>query len=311
MLPRPTPLTEPDRDVEQRWAGRLVSALVVAALLAGVPGLATAQPATAAPSLATAAGAVPVTAAVSLSVVAGPTSGGTTVDLSGTGVGATTTAWFGSTAVTRITKVSSTRVRVLTPAHPAGVASVRVTTPAGTSPVSSRSSFAFDAVPTVTALSSGTATTGGGTVVTLTGTGLYRTTAVRFGSTPAAGLTRLSATQLRVTVPAHTAGVVDVRVTTPGGTSPVVSAARFTYTVAPVVTPPTVTGLSVAAGPVRGGTTVVVSGTRLTGATTVTFGATAARFTVLSSTQLRVTSPGRPAVGPEADEIPVRVGTAS
>ena len=126
MLPRPTPLAEPDRDVERRRTGRLVSALVVAALLAGVPGLATAQPATAAPSLATAAPATAAVtgtapAAVSLSVVAGPTSGGTTVDLSGTGVGATTTAWFGSTAVTRITKVSSTRVRVLTPAHPAGV----------------------------------------------------------------------------------------------------------------------------------------------------------------------------------------------
>jgi hypothetical protein len=311
MLPRPTPLTERDRDVARRRTGHLVSALVVAALLAGVPGLATAPTASAAPSLATvapAAAAVTGTAptAVSLSVVSGPTSGGTTVDLSGTGVGATTTAWFGSTAVTRITKVSTTRVRVVTPAHPAGVTSVRVTTPAGTSPVSSRSSFAFDAVPTVRALSSRTGTTGGGTVVTLTGTGLYRTSAVRFGSTTAAGLTRLSATQARVTVPAHTAGVVDVRVTTPGGTSPVTSAARFTYTAPPVVIPPTVTGLSVAAGPVRGGTTVVVSGTRLTGATTVTFGATAARFTVLSSTQLRVTSPGRP-----AGLVNVRVRTAS
>ena len=156
--------------------------------------------------------------------------GGTTLDLSGTGVGATTTVWFGSTAVTHVTRVSSTRVRVVTPAHPAGVASVRVTTPAGTSPVSSRSTFAFDAVPTVSALSSRTATTRGGTLVTLTGTGLYRASAVRFGSTVAAGLTRLSATQVRVAVPAHTAGAVDVRVTTPGGTSPVASAARFTYT---------------------------------------------------------------------------------
>src|SRR6478735_3950866 len=301
MLPRPTPLPERDRDVDRRTTGRLLSGLVVTALLAAVPGLATAPTASAAsvtavaaaPSPAAVTGTAPT--AISLSVVAGPTRGGTTVELSGTGVGATTTAWFGSTAVTRITKVSSTRVRVVTPAHPFGVVNVRVATPAGTSPVSSRATFAFDAVPSVSSLSSRSATTRGGTTVTLTGTGLYRTSAVLFGATPAGGLTRLSATQVRVTVPAHAAGAVDVRATTPGGTSPVASGARFTYTAPPVVTPPAVRGLSVSAGPLRGGTVVTLTGTRFTGATAVTFGATTARFTVLSATQLRVTSPARPA----------------
>ena len=301
MLPRPTPLPERDRDVDRRTTGRLLSGLVVTALLAAVPGLATAPTASAAsvtavaaaPSLAAVTGTAPT--AISLSVVAGPTRGGTTVELSGTGVGATTTAWFGSTAVTRITKVSSTRVRVVTPAHPFGVVNVRVATPAGTSPVSSRATFAFDAVPSVSSLSSRSATTRGGTTVTLTGTGLYRTSAVLFGATPAGGLTRLSATQVRVTVPAHAAGAVDVRATTPGGTSPVASGARFTYTAPPVVTPPAVRGLSVSAGPLRGGTVVTLTGTRFTGATAVTFGATTARFTVLSATQVRVTSPARPA----------------
>src|SRR6478735_5108033 len=260
MLPRPTPLPERDRDVDRRTTGRLLSGLVVTALLAAVPGLATAPTASAAsvtavaaaPSPAAVTGTAPT--AISLSVVAGPTRGGTTVELSGTGVGATTTAWFGSTAVTRITKVSSTRVRVVTPAHPFGVVNVRVATPAGTSPVSSRATFAFDAVPSVSSLSSRSATTRGGTTVTLTGTGLYRTSAVLFGATPAGGLTRLSATQVRVTVPAHAAGApprpsathglaappppaaaADDRATTTPGTSPVASGARFTYTAPPVV----------------------------------------------------------------------------
>ena len=131
---------------------------------------------------------------------------------------------------------------------------MRVTTPAGTSPISTRSTFAFDAVPTVTALSARTATTPGGTVLTLTGTGLTRASSVLFGTTPGTALTRLRATQVRVTVPAHAAGSVDVRVITPGGTSPVTVAGRFTYTTPPVVMPPTVTRLSVPAGPVRGGT---------------------------------------------------------
>ena len=74
------------------------------------------------------------------------------VELSGTGVGAATKVLFGTSVVTAVTKVSDTRVRVVTPAHAAGVVSVQVMTSSGTSPVSTRSTFAYDAVPTVTAL---------------------------------------------------------------------------------------------------------------------------------------------------------------
>lgn len=301
MLP-PTPLTHRPRGDHRRTVRRVVSTLVALAVLGGV------LPLTATPS----AVAAEAPAAVSLSVVAGPTRGGTTVDVSGTGVGAATTVWFGTAAVTAITHVSSTRVRVVTPAHAAGLVDVRVTTPSGTSPVSTRSSFAFEAVPTLTGLSSRSATTAGGTSVVLTGTGLYRASAVRFGSTLASGLTRLSAQQLRVTVPAApVAGAVDVRVTTPGGTSAVTSAARFTYTTpapapAPVTTP-TVSALSVKAGPVRGGTVVTLTGQRFTGARSVSFGGTlATSFTVLSSTQLRVTAPPH-----AAGLVNVRVTTAA
>ncbi len=56
--------------------------------------------------------------------------------------------------------------------------------------------------------------------MTLTGTGLQRTSSVHFGYAAATGLTRLSATQVRVTVPAHSAGTVEVRVTTPGARRP-------------------------------------------------------------------------------------------
>ena len=285
MPPRPTPVTQPDREATPASPGRLVSALIALVLVAGIPGLVGAAP----------AAALAAPSAVSLSVVAGPTRGGTVVDLSGSGVGATTKVLFGTTTVTRVTRVSSTKVRVVTPAHAAGLVSVRVATPTGFSPVASRSTFAFDAVPTLGALSSRSASTRGGTTVTLTGTGLQRTSSVHFGTTAASGLTRISATQVRVTVPAHTAGTVDVRVTTPGGTSSVTGAGRFSYTAPPVGKAPTVTSLSVPAGPVRGGTVIVVGGTDFTGTTHATFGGTTAGFTVLSSTQLRVTAPARPA----------------
>src|SRR6476660_7768392 len=103
MLPRPTPPLDPHRGTDRRTPGRVLSVVLALAVLTGLPGLAGAPTA--------AAGTAPAAPpAVSLSVVAGPVRGGTSVDLSGPGVGATTTVWFGSVAVTAITHVSATRV---------------------------------------------------------------------------------------------------------------------------------------------------------------------------------------------------------
>lgn len=82
--------------------------------------------------------------------------------------------------------------------------------------------------PEVTGLSPNSGTTAGGTVVTLTGTDLNGATAITFGGTPATGVT-CSATSCTATAPAHAAGTVDVRVTTPGGTSAITPAGEFTY----------------------------------------------------------------------------------
>src|SRR5664279_3517805 len=72
--------------------------------------------------------------------------------------------------------------------------------------------------------------TAGGTVVTVTGTNLTGTSAATFGGTPGTALTVQSATQLTVTSPAHAAGIVDIQVTTPGGTTATGSADKYTYT---------------------------------------------------------------------------------
>ena len=58
-----------------------------------------------------------------------------------------------------------------------------------------------------------------------------------FGSVAGTGLTLVSSTQVKATAPARaTAGYVDVRVTTAGGTSAIVIGDRFTYQGAPTVT---------------------------------------------------------------------------
>jgi len=81
--------------------------------------------------------------------------------------------------------------------------------------------------------------TGGGTTVTITGTGFTGASAVDFGATPATSFTVNSDTQITATSPAHSAGAVDITVVTPWATSATGSADQFTY-----VAPPTVTGVS-------------------------------------------------------------------
>ena len=73
--------------------------------------------------------------------------------------------------------------------------------------------------PVVSSVSPVAGPTAGGTVVTVNGSNLSEASSVKFGGVAGTGLTPVSASQLKVTAPAHAAGVVDVRVTTSGGTS--------------------------------------------------------------------------------------------
>ena len=156
-------------------------------------------------------------------------------------------------------------------------------------------------MPTVTAVSPTLAPTKGGGTVTLTGTAYDRVSSVTFGGVPATVVTRLSATQLRVTLPAHAEGDVDVRVTTPGGTSVVVPAGRFTFQ-----DPPVVASVYPGSGPLAGGTVVTLRGTSFTDVRNVLFnGVAATSFTRVSATQLSAVVPARIATG----TIPIRVTT--
>jgi hypothetical protein len=93
------------------------------------------------------------------------------------------------------------------------------------------------ATPNVTGVSPGHGPTGGGTVVTITGSGFNNVTqSVSFGAATTTDFTVDSDTQITVVLPPaaeivqETAAVVDVRVTTALGTSPLNPADQFTYT---------------------------------------------------------------------------------
>ena len=53
---------------------------------------------------------------------------------------------------------------------------------------------------------------------------------VKFGTTPATGVTFVASNQIKAKAPAHGAGTVDITVTTAGGTSATSAADQYTYT---------------------------------------------------------------------------------
>lgn len=218
----------------------------------------------------------------------GPTAGGQTVTITGTGFTGVTQVDFGGT-MTGAFNVSANSLQVLSPAHATGVVDISITTANGTTANTAADNYTYTAAgPNITSVSPTTGSVGGGTIVTINGTGFSGATAVSFGGTAATTFTVNSDVKITATAPAHAAGTVSIAVTTPAGTSPDTSADNFLYgTVLPAVT-----SLSPTGGPVGGGNTVTVNGTGFTGATLVTFGGTAGTsLTVVNDTQLTVVAP--------------------
>ncbi|WHU02967.1 IPT/TIG domain-containing protein [Sphingomonas sp. NIBR02145] len=231
----------------------------------------------------------------SVSPTAGPTAGGTTVTITGTGFAAanpTGAVKFGATTAT-YTINSNTQITATSPANSAGTYDITVATPGGTSATSAADQFTYIPAPTITSISPTAGPTGGGTSVTITGTNFTGVTAVTFGGTAATGFTFVNATTITATSPAGSAGTVDIRVTTSGGTSATSASDQFTYIAAP-----TVTSVSPIAGPTGGGQTVTITGTGFAaapGTGAVKFGVTNATYTINSNTQITATSPANAA----------------
>ncbi|MGW0086749.1 IPT/TIG domain-containing protein [Streptomyces sp. NPDC003393] len=142
--------------------------------------------------------------------------------------------------------------------------------------------------------------TGGGTLVTVTGTNLSGTTEVKFGTKSATNVINVSPTQVTAVSPSG-AGTVGVTVTTPGGTS---NPVPFFYVGAPFKS-----SLSADSGPLAGGNTITVNGTGLSTATNVSFGGVSAAPTVNSDSSLSVVVPAGAAAGPVGVSVTTAGGT--
>ena len=198
---------------------------------------------------------------VSLTPDHGPAAGGLSVTLVGSaflaeGAGVTTVA-FGGTPATGVVVLDDTHVTCVVPAGKGGT-TVDVALTNGNGLAVLAGGFRYHRLPTLTTLTPATGRAGGGTNVTVTGSGFQADGAgvptVRFGSTPATSVVVLSDTTLTCVTPAGTPGSsVDVRLANANGSATLTSAFRYHGV-------PSLTGLSPTRGPAAGGTSVTLSG---------------------------------------------------
>jgi hypothetical protein len=144
----------------------------------------------------------------------GSTEGGTTVTIKGNNLTAATAVDFGATTARSFTVNSATSITAVSPGGSVGTVDMRVTTPIGTTAISSADRFKF--TPTITSVSPNGGPTTGGTAVTITGAGFglgTTATVFRVGATKATSANCTMTTTCTLVVPAHQAGVVDVTAT--------------------------------------------------------------------------------------------------
>lgn len=158
----------------------------------------------------------------------GPLAGGNLVFITGTGFALATEVRFGATNATSFTVSSATQIVAIAPPGTLGTVDVTVVEPSGTSAISVADQFTYVALPTVTSINPLRGGESGGTTVLISGTDFLGATSVKFGTAEAAAFSVASATSISATVPPGT-GVVDVTVTTPGGTSAINPAYPFVY----------------------------------------------------------------------------------
>jgi alpha-tubulin suppressor-like RCC1 family protein len=194
----------------------------------------------------------PIPEVTGVTPAVGATAGGTPVTITGSDFEGVTSVHFGSTPATSFTVNSPGSITAVSPAGALGTVNVRVASSAGASAAVAADHFTYLMAPTVTKLSAKGGAAAGGSTVTITGTGFGGATSVSFGANDAAHFTVNSTISITATSPAGS-GLVDVKVTTAGGTSAASKHDEWGYA-------PAVEAVAPANGPVTGGTRVTITG---------------------------------------------------
>ncbi len=203
----------------------------------------------------------------SIAPTAGTINGGTAVTLTGTVFKAGATITFGGVSATSIVIVNATTATCVTPAHSAAAVDVVITNTGDGQSSTLPASYTYQPAPTFTSISPNVGVIGGGTNVTITGTGFVSGATVTVGGNSCGTLTVVSGTSITCTTAAHAVGATNVVVTNTD-TQTVTGTNAFTFQ-----GPPTVTAIAPIGGITTGGTNVTLTGTNFRSGMTVAIGA--------------------------------------
>ncbi len=171
---------------------------------------------------------------VSLSARSGPRTGGTELDILGSGFTSSAVVHFGKTKAKTVQVLGPAELTVTTPPG-TGTVGVQVTTAGGTSATSSVDRFSYQSPPVVTAIAPRTGAARGGMTITITGSGFGAGDQVLFGTKPATSASVVSPGRILATAPAGS-GLVDIRVVSANGPSAKVAKDQFGYLAKPAFT---------------------------------------------------------------------------
>lgn len=221
----------------------------------------------------------------------GPASGGTIVDIRGTGFLPGAIVKFGlNQAFANF--VDTTHITATAPAG-TGTVDVIVTVNGNPSPPGPQARFSYDG-PTVTSVAPIAGPLAGGTAITIKGTNFTTASVVQIGNATVVPTFVDTQTLTAITPPVGSPLAAHVRVTTGSGTSPESPADVFTYTNGPIID-----AINPNNGPTLGGTIVVLTGKNFVAPLSITFGGVpATSFNINSATQITVLSPPNGTAGP-------------
>jgi uncharacterized repeat protein (TIGR02543 family) len=161
----------------------------------------------------------------SISTTSGPTTGGTSLVITGTNLTGTRGVKIGTFNAT-IETVTSTSVAIKTAAGTGTALPIHLVATGGWLSTASPITYSYNPPPTITSLNITSGVTAGGSSVIITGTNLLNATSVTVGGVSATLGANTQTTQA-ITTPSTTVGAKDIVVTTPSGS--VTSNGAFTY----------------------------------------------------------------------------------
>jgi hypothetical protein len=213
----------------------------------------------------------------SISPLTGPTSGGTNVNISGSGFASGASVSLGGTLATSVVVVNGTSITARTAAHASGPVNVVVTNSDGQTGTLSNG-FTYIPPPTISNVIPNSGVTSGGTSITVSGSGFQTGATLSLGGAAASNVVVVNSGSITASTPSHASGPVNVVVTNPDGQTGTLSNG-FTYVLP--ASPPVVSGITPTSGTSSGGTSISISGSGFTSGASVSLGGSAATNVVV------------------------------